>query len=746
MNDVADELAADLRPRKNGQKDKRKEKEEKLVGTGGESPKTRQNNNNKRGGSQEHKKKNEVLTSSGMHPSHPSSMHSSGHPVVGEDASKGRRKKDWKDGQGQAPLQNGNSHPSHTKNNIHGGAQYGLRQNNPNSMGPNHVHGGNNQGGPNHTSRQVHGKPVPSSLPVGAAVPAVTPARKLGQNNSSTSNHGYNNHYNNNDPPTSDPKSLGNHHVPGTGGGHHGSLAAGHGGHLDGVDGGNLNGGALLCMLKANTPKIMRYTKEELLSIGQLPASKVKPRDLCSLIDKTNLQSPLLMRSRPEKNPTKGDKDGESLKTSPKGDPDADNVLHRRPSDQYYCVDGKMSDISLMHMNDPHMARRTYPTLDASLTPDKPNFGGIQRYSMGHVPTFVPGAGRAGEEAQKFDLWDSPNFVSSAEDADLSSITMGDIREVEQQMAASGLSLPEFKAQLEFRRKWPSEGGGQGHEFGRGPTTGLKPPRMLTEQDILSKGGGLEKWLEDNSFHDRGEEEYGRKVDVNDLFNSASGCKNLPTLPSAGDVPFPFTLMSRGKDGSGIPPGEGKGFPGKGEPLSVEEIEAMHYAHKAGKGKAQNTYVQGKGGANYPPQYSAANAIASAAARAGYRSSQEKGYAGGKYGMQHPGIPVMPHPGAMAGYAYGKPDYYGMHGGYFMKGGSQQHMQQYMGKGYGKDTTQWLGPGMDYYQQYKGSGGFPPPLAAASQYPQFPPAEYPVYAGYSGGEPPKEEDSSCTQS
>ena len=46
---------------------------------------------------------------------------------------------------------------------------------------------------------------------------------------------------------------------------------------------------------------------------------------------------------------------------------------------------------------------------------DKPNFGGIQRYSMGHVPTFIPGAGRAGEEAQKFDLWDSPNFVSSAE-------------------------------------------------------------------------------------------------------------------------------------------------------------------------------------------------------------------------------------------------------------------------------------------------------------------------------------------
>lgn len=56
------------------------------------------------------------------------------------------------------------------------------------------------------------------------------------------------------------------------------------------------SGAALLSMLKANPPKVTRYTKGELLSIARLPASNVKPPDLSPLIDKENKDSHLLIR------------------------------------------------------------------------------------------------------------------------------------------------------------------------------------------------------------------------------------------------------------------------------------------------------------------------------------------------------------------------------------------------------------------------------------------------------------------
>eukprot|EP00747_Dinoflagellata_sp_TGD_P210101 gnl/TRDRNA2_/TRDRNA2_83426_c0_seq1.p1 gnl/TRDRNA2_/TRDRNA2_83426_c0~~gnl/TRDRNA2_/TRDRNA2_83426_c0_seq1.p1 ORF type:complete len:631 (-),score=157.06 gnl/TRDRNA2_/TRDRNA2_83426_c0_seq1:53-1945(-) len=62
-----------------------------------------------------------------------------------------------------------------------------------------------------------------------------------------------------------------------------------------------LNGGTLLSMLKANMPSVRRYTRQELLSIGQLPASRVKPPTLDEIIDKDNAESPLLLKARMEK-------------------------------------------------------------------------------------------------------------------------------------------------------------------------------------------------------------------------------------------------------------------------------------------------------------------------------------------------------------------------------------------------------------------------------------------------------------
>merc|ERR1719174_1038029 len=59
-----------------------------------------------------------------------------------------------------------------------------------------------------------------------------------------------------------------------------------------------LNGGALLSLLKSHTPSVRRYTREELFSIGQLAASKVKPDMLSEIIDKENAASPLLVRPK----------------------------------------------------------------------------------------------------------------------------------------------------------------------------------------------------------------------------------------------------------------------------------------------------------------------------------------------------------------------------------------------------------------------------------------------------------------
>merc|ERR1719265_247305 len=61
-------------------------------------------------------------------------------------------------------------------------------------------------------------------------------------------------------------------------------------------EGEELSGTMLLTMLKANAPKVTRYTKGELLSIARLPASNQKPLDLSPLIDKENKESQLLIR------------------------------------------------------------------------------------------------------------------------------------------------------------------------------------------------------------------------------------------------------------------------------------------------------------------------------------------------------------------------------------------------------------------------------------------------------------------
>mmetsp|Transcript_40698 Transcript_40698/g.80392 ORF Transcript_40698/g.80392 Transcript_40698/m.80392 type:complete len:568 (+) Transcript_40698:119-1822(+) len=57
-----------------------------------------------------------------------------------------------------------------------------------------------------------------------------------------------------------------------------------------------LGSNAVLNGLSSTLLKAIRYTKGELLSIARLPASQQKPPQLCSVIDKENKESPLLLR------------------------------------------------------------------------------------------------------------------------------------------------------------------------------------------------------------------------------------------------------------------------------------------------------------------------------------------------------------------------------------------------------------------------------------------------------------------
>lgn len=236
-----------------------------------------------------------------------------------------------------------------------------------------------------------------------------------------------------------------------------------------------LNGGALLSMLKANAPKIVRYTKEELLSIGQLPASRSRPQELCPLIDKSNLQSPLLIRAKAEKA-----KDDDARRLSPPG------------------AEGKR------------------------------------------------------------DLWDTPNPGSPTIGNDLSSITLGDIRKVEREMAMQGgLGMHEMREGNDhtmMQSGTRSEVDILGH-----PHTGDKllgdagMGNVFCDEAGVEESRGFGKWFNhsNNAARAAMNEEGGTdgtKVNVAELFYSASGRTDLPSVPSKGDdAALHYAAMKGGK-------------------------------------------------------------------------------------------------------------------------------------------------------------------------------------------------------
>mmetsp|Transcript_6942 Transcript_6942/g.17226 ORF Transcript_6942/g.17226 Transcript_6942/m.17226 type:complete len:646 (-) Transcript_6942:145-2082(-) len=166
-----------------------------------------------------------------------------------------------------------------------------------------------------------------------------------------------------------------------------------------------LDGDALLSILKANPPGITRYSRTELLSIGRLPASKVKPRSLNSIIDKENTSSPLLIRP----------KAGKEDRDAP---PEADLVGGCR-RDRMGCFGSKL------------------------LGKDEWRF--IASNTADRMQTSEIGSKDKGGEPQ----WDMPD-ANSGMQGDLANFTLGDIRQAERSMN-SGMSMKDYKASLRSR-------------------------------------------------------------------------------------------------------------------------------------------------------------------------------------------------------------------------------------------------------------------------------------------------------
>eukprot|EP00397_Hematodinium_sp_SG-2012_P032418 GEMP01034518.1.p1 GENE.GEMP01034518.1~~GEMP01034518.1.p1 ORF type:complete len:440 (+),score=111.36 GEMP01034518.1:67-1386(+) len=395
-----------------------------------------------------------------------------------------------------------------------------------------------------------------------------------------------------------------------------------------------LNGGALLSMLKAHVPTISRYTKEELLSIGQLPASRARPQDLCSLIDRTNLQSPLLIRAKAEK------------------------VVKEDES------------------------RRSVLTADKT------------------------GHDTAADGGKKRELWDTPNLQPTQDPhIDLASVTLGDIRKVEQEMAALGSSnLDDYKnwskTPLEFNPPAPymltelDIFGPAPYQTPGGDRLLVGSGNVFCDEESVEESRGFGKWFNnapkapEKAPEDQENLDEGTKVSVADLFSSASGRTDLPAIPPGVE------------ESNRVP--------------SPPNADAMQFGMKGGKFGVPAYGMKG------PPM-------------------------GGK-GAVPLGWPPYASPTLLPGHGYDigvpPPNYYAPT--YYINEGPPDYvLSKDKGKGKGMKDAMWQE--RNYYYAATAAAaaaaGVPPYSTPFAPYP--PPGAYPLYLGNPSGE---ETESSCNQS
>eukprot|EP00931_Biecheleriopsis_adriatica_P064398 TRINITY_DN39189_c0_g1_i1.p1 TRINITY_DN39189_c0_g1~~TRINITY_DN39189_c0_g1_i1.p1 ORF type:complete len:791 (+),score=206.61 TRINITY_DN39189_c0_g1_i1:123-2495(+) len=194
-----------------------------------------------------------------------------------------------------------------------------------------------------------------------------------------------------------------------------------------------LNGGALLAMLQANPSGARRYTREDLLSIGQLPASNVKPANLHAMIDKDNASSTLCLRSKGDKaSRRRGDGDEDDY------DEDGSNRRERRSKDRggRRGASDEEDDEIVDDRGDWHGHKGQ--RWGGSWHDDE--WSGSKDFGAGSHPSAA--SWQRSDEPQ----WDMPE-VSAGQEGSLLEFTLGDIRKAEKSIA-SGMSMNDYKASL----------------------------------------------------------------------------------------------------------------------------------------------------------------------------------------------------------------------------------------------------------------------------------------------------------
>jgi len=203
-----------------------------------------------------------------------------------------------------------------------------------------------------------------------------------------------------------------------------------------------LNGGALLSLLKSHTPSVRRYTREELFSIGQLAASKVKPDMLSEIIDKENAASPLLVRPKVPRRNREGEEE----------DYDEEAAAGRRERRQR-ARRGDLEEEEEEEVDRRRTRRWDQREQDRGWKQEEqqPKGKGFGKGKGYDEDGYGDGAGYRQYEDQwtappvkssRGDEWEMPD-VSESQNASLMDFTLGDIRKAERSIN-KGMSMSDY--------------------------------------------------------------------------------------------------------------------------------------------------------------------------------------------------------------------------------------------------------------------------------------------------------------
>lgn len=311
-----------------------------------------------------------------------------------------------------------------------------------------------------------------------------------------------------------------------------------HGGNAEGTADQVLNGGHLLSMLKANPPSVTRYSREELLSIGQLPASKVKPAPLDWIIDKENHSSPLLVRpkvdkvDRPSRN-RESEKDQYSADANgtqrhwPQRGEEADDPERQRGRNRWSEDRGQRW-------------KDGYYEDDRALSGHHQQ----QQYHSYSDEWQMPSASSGARADARSDDWDMPDANDTG---DLMDFTLGDIRKAEKAIN-KGMAMSDYKAS--FRAGHLPVGvveelgvGKDAQDRSVDPGADVFFAEEEEDEDVSRASRGFGKW-------------FGKPLDKcsSEVDKKAGDLWDMPTIaPSGGLAALPSsTGLSQG---SILPPG-----------------------------------------------------------------------------------------------------------------------------------------------------------------------------------------------